>query len=125
DASHDDFVVSTASGLPLVRLIDGTKLGQIQATGEIAPGALLANFFAFTPFFKGGVRVAADDLNNDGQAELIVSAGPGGFPSVRVIDGVKLGQLQATGQIADSALLNGFLTADPRFRGGVNIPADA
>src|SRR5439155_1681238 len=64
-------------------------------------------------------------INNDGQAELIVSTGPGGSPLVRVIDGTKLNQLQPTGEIADSALLNNFLTADARFRGGVNIAADA
>src|SRR5205085_393026 len=57
DASHDDIVASAASGPPLVRLIDGTKLNHLQPTLEIAPDALLGNFFAFTPFFKGGVRV--------------------------------------------------------------------
>ncbi|MGD0654788.1 MAG: FG-GAP-like repeat-containing protein [Thermoguttaceae bacterium] len=34
--------------------------------------------------FRGGVTVAASDLNNDGLAEVIVARGPGGPPTVNV-----------------------------------------
>ena len=114
-----------AGGGPHVKVVDGTKMTQRQADGVIAPAALLANFFAFDPAFRGGVRVSGDDLNSDGLAELILSAGPGGGPHVKVIDGGRFGQLRADGQIADSALVNGFFSSDPSFTGGVFIAADA
>src|SRR5207237_1461024 len=43
-------------------------------------------FFAYSnnPPFKGGVHVAVADLNNDGKAEIITGAGPGGGPHVKV-----------------------------------------
>ena len=112
-------------GGPHVKVIDGAKLNQVQANGQIADSALLASFFAFAPSFQGGVRVSADDITSDGQADLILSAGPGGEPHVKVVDGLKLGQLQANGQIADSAMLSSYFTADPGFSGEVFIASDA
>jgi uncharacterized protein (TIGR03118 family) len=40
------------------------------------------SFFAFPSNFNGGARVAARDLNGDGNAEIIVGEGPGGTPTV-------------------------------------------
>ena len=36
-----------------------------------------ASFFAYTPTFTGGVRVAAGDVNGDGAADIITGSGPG------------------------------------------------
>jgi hypothetical protein len=44
-------------------------------------------FMAYAPTFSGGVRVATADLNNDGKAEIITGAGPGGGPHVRSFNG--------------------------------------
>jgi uncharacterized repeat protein (TIGR01451 family) len=112
-----------AGGGPEVKVIDGTKLGQIQPNGEIASSALLADFFAYAPSFTGGVNVAAGDVNGDGVPDIIVGAGAGGEPEVKVIDGTKLGQIQPNGEIASSALLADFFAYAPSFTGGVNVAA--
>src|SRR5439155_6319235 len=86
-------------------------------------GSLLASFFAFAPNFTGGISVGAGDVNGDGRADVIVGAGPGAGPHVKVIDGTKLGQVLADGQIADGALLASFFAFAPGFRGGVSVAA--
>lgn len=48
---------------------------------------LIKEFLAFEQSFRGGVRVASGDLNNDGKDEIIVGAGPGGGPHIRVFSG--------------------------------------
>jgi hypothetical protein len=70
-----------------------------------------ASFFAFHPAFTGGVHVAVGDVTGDGIPDLIVGAGPGGGPHVRVIDGV-------TGADVWS-----FYAYDPGFSGGVFVAA--
>src|SRR5262249_33864266 len=74
-------------------------------------GHLMCKFFAFDPNFTGGVLVRY----------VTVSSGPGGPTQVKVIDGTKFNQLQANGEIANSALLASFDAYDPTFTGGVNI----
>jgi hypothetical protein len=74
-------------------------------------GNLLHSFDAFDPSFKGGVRVAAGDVNGDGRADVIAGAGPGGGPHVKVFNGVQ------------GNLLHSFFAFDPTFQGGVNVAA--
>lgn len=69
----------------------------------------------FSPEFTGGVRVAMGDINNDGANDLIVGAGPGGGPHVKVIDG-------ATGMIVNGPL-GSFFSFSPNFTGGVYLAA--
>src|SRR5207248_990659 len=76
---------------------------------------------AFAPGFLGGVRVAVGDVNGDGFMDIIVAAGPGGGPHVKVIDGTKLSDVDADGVIDNSALLDNFMAYDIRFAGGVNV----
>ncbi len=78
-----------------------------------ASGGLLFSFYAFAPGFQGGVSLAAADLNGDGVADLVVGAGPGGSPHVKVFD-------LSTGSVA---LLKSFYAFDPGFVGGVNVGA--
>ncbi len=73
-------------------------------------GKLIGRFFAYNPNFRGGMTVAVSDLDNNGQAEIIVGAGPGGGPHVRIFD--------------HRANLKGqFFATDLDFRGGVNVAA--
>jgi Domain of unknown function (DUF4394)/FG-GAP-like repeat len=78
---------------------------------DAATGALIRSFFAFTPSFQGGVRVALGDVSGDGVSDIIAAAGPGGGPHVRVFDG-------RTG-----ALIRSFFAFTPSFQGGVNVAA--
>jgi len=102
--------------------IDGdTKADIITGTGfgggpqvKVFSGAtrsLIRQFMAFSSTFRGGVFVAAADLNADTRADIVTGAGPGGSPQVRIFDGV-------TG-----ALLTSFSAFDPAFRGGVRVAA--
>ncbi len=118
-----DIVTAAASGSPHVKVIDGTKLGQVGPSGVIADSALQASFFAFGPSFTGGVRVAGGDVNGDGFDDVIVGPGPGAPAQIKVIDGTKLGQVGAGGQIGDSALLASFFAFDASFTGGVFVAA--
>jgi autotransporter-associated beta strand protein len=72
-------------------------------------GTLLYSFFAYGAGFTGGVRVAAADATGAGHADLVMVPGPGGGPSVRVLDGSSLQQLDA------------FFALDPRFTGGLYV----
>jgi hypothetical protein len=123
DGRADIIVSADASGGPEVKVIDGTKLNQLSANGQIAPSALLADFLAYTPGFTGGVRVAASDINGDGRADIIVGAGAGSGPEVKVIDGTRLNQLSANGEIAPTALLADFFAFAPGLTGGVFVAA--
>jgi FG-GAP-like repeat/Putative Ig domain len=74
-----DIIVGKGTGAPRVKVFDGET------------GNLLASFLAFSPSFTGGVRVAAADVNNDGDADVIVGQGPGSTGSlVSVFNGQSL-----------------------------------
>jgi hypothetical protein len=57
------------------------------------------------------VRVAAGDYDSDGLADIIVAAGPGGGPHVRVLKGTNLAELDS------------FFAYSADFRGGVFVSA--
>lgn len=76
-----------------------------------ATGTLQASFFAYDVSFAGGVFVAAGDINNDQQADIITGAGAGGGPQVRVFSG------------ADHSVLDSFFAYDAGFVGGVRVAA--
>jgi hypothetical protein len=84
---------------PVARLID------------LATGRGLLQITAFAASFQGGVRVARGDVNGDGVPDLIVAAGPGGGPEVKVYDGI-------TGKV-----IRDFYAYAPSFRGGVYVAA--
>jgi uncharacterized membrane protein/transglutaminase-like putative cysteine protease len=74
-------------------------------------GELLASWLAYDPDFRGGVWVAAGDLDGDGIDEVVTGPGLGGGPVVEVW------QL-----VSGSPKLNrSFLAYEEAFRGGVTV----
>lgn len=75
-------------------------------------GSVIRSFFAYPETFRGGVEVAAGDLDGDGAAEIITGTGLGGGPQVRVFDGY-----------GNEKFTPGFFAFDSKFRGGVTVAA--
>jgi FG-GAP-like repeat/FG-GAP repeat len=95
-----DIIVGPDSGAPpLVRVFDGSN------------GQVLRSFFAYSPLFTGGVRVAAGDVNGDGIADIVTGAGPGSGPHVKVFDGNNLSEIRS------------FFPYSANFMGGVFVAA--
>jgi hypothetical protein len=97
DGVPDVLTGAGKGGGPVVKAFSGTDGRQLFST------------FAFEPTFTGGVSVAAGDLDGDGVAEIVVGAGPGGGPRVRVFRG-------GTG-----AVVRDFFAFESTFTGGVNV----
>src|SRR5262249_33224595 len=75
DGTADIIVAAGPTGGPRIRVFDGDS------------GAILYDFFAFDPSFRGGVSVASGDVNGDGFDDIIVGADTGGGPHVKVFSG--------------------------------------
>lgn len=89
-------------GGPHVRIFDG------QTREE------LASFYAFDPAFTGGVYVAAGDVTGDGVAELILAAGPGAGPHVKVLR-------FRSGAFGDLSEVHSLFAFEESFRGGTRV----
>jgi phosphodiesterase/alkaline phosphatase D-like protein len=76
----------------------------------------VASFFAYAPSFRGGVSVAAGDVNGDDAFDIITGAGPGGGPHVKAFGfGAPAPALGARQELAS------FYAYDANFRGGVSV----
>ena len=100
--------------------VDGTGLA-VSGTGPGVAAEVQAfdavsgvlRFPAIHPFggFAGGVTLASGDVNGDGIDDIIVGAGPGGGPHVKVYDGI------------DGAEIRSFFAFDSGFQGGIFVAA--
>ncbi len=94
---RDEIITGAGPGAgPHVKVFDGRS------------GAELSSFFAYAPGFKGGVRVAAGDVDGDGFADIITGSGLGAQPHVKVFDGATTRELRS-------------FFAFPGFTGGVFV----
>lgn len=87
------------------RGVPGVVKAYLSGSGELVH--TIAPFGAF----NGGVRVATGDVTGDGWDDIVVGAGPGATPHVKVFDG-RSGQEVAS-----------FLAFDAGFTGGVFVAA--
>ncbi len=99
DSVPDVITGASTGGGPHVKVFDGVT------------GAELFSFFAYDAAFRGGVNVAAGDINGDGFADILTGAGPGGGPHVKAFSGANLGELAS------------YFAFDAAFRGGVSVAA--
>ncbi len=97
DGREEIITAPRQGGAPHVRVFD------VNGHQKFTPG-----FYAFNESFRGGVNIAIGDYNGDGQKEIIVGAGPGGGPQVRIFN--------RFGHPMDS-----FFAFDRNFRGGVTV----
>lgn len=80
---------------------------------------LMPDFFGLPyPEFRGGLRLAAVDVNRDGLSELVVAPGAGGGPRLTVYDGRSF---TADGQPV--TMVNDFYAFDESLRTGLYLSA--
>ncbi|MCF7820794.1 MAG: hypothetical protein K9M44_05020, partial [Candidatus Pacebacteria bacterium] len=69
---------------------------------------LIGGFFAYDRDFRGGVNVAAGNVMGTSDGEIVVSAGRGGLPRVKIYN-------------KDGQMVKEFLAYDNNFLSGVKI----
>ena len=117
DGTPDLVVMAGPDGGPRVSIYNGQSI----ASG--APIRLLADFFAFEPALRNGAYATIGDFNGDGFGDLVLGAGLGGAPRVRVISGAELLRAE-TFTTLDSIVgvqLANFIAGDPNSRSGVRV----
>ncbi|MBI4135529.1 S8 family serine peptidase [Candidatus Uhrbacteria bacterium] len=100
-------LVSAVRGIPYI-LAAPFSQGKPEVTLSLSTGSSAGTFSAYADNFRGGVRVAAGDIDGDGSQEIVAGAGFGGGPHVRVFE-------------SNGTVVGSFFAYDPRFRGGVNV----
>lgn len=71
-------------------------------------GKLLKQFLAYNKTFRGGVRLAVGDFDNNGSADIVVTPGVSGGPHVRIFTG-------------SGKLIGQFFADNTKARGGLTV----
>jgi hypothetical protein len=88
-----------------------------------ASGALLLDFLAYNPAFRGGLFVAAGDVNGDGKADIVVTAGVGGGPLINVFNGINQGLLLSFNAYPPVASPLSIFGSDSVWQSGLHVAA--
>jgi len=97
DGRAEVIASADAGGGPQVAIFNGTNQ------------QMLTSFYALTPTFTGGVRIATDDTTGNQRSSIVAAAGPGGGPQVSIFDGLT------------QQLLRSFFAYPADFTGGVFV----
>lgn len=99
-------------GGPLVNAFNGVNGGQLLGFNAYDPALATGPLEIFdNRHFSSGVRVAAVDVNNDGQADIVTAAGPGAPPEVKVFDRATLAVIDDIFAYESSYLRGVFVAA--------------
>ncbi|OWK39106.1 beta strand repeat-containing protein [Fimbriiglobus ruber] len=111
DGTDDLILGAGPGGAPRVLILDGTTLASQGPTAALADP--IANFFAGDPDNRGGVRVVAKNLDDDGYADVVTGNGAGAGSQVT----------EYLGKDLSAGVVNPDLTLDtfPGFSGGVFV----
>ena len=132
DGFVDLIVGAGVGGGPRVRVFDGKafspgRFGQVaplNGTSFLNDQFVLADFFAFESTQRGGTYVAAGNFTGTAFAEVVVGAGPGGGPRVRILDGQAIttqGRNFTSDRNGDTVA--NFFAYESTFRNGVTVTA--
>jgi len=106
----EDIVVAAGQGsTPMVKVFDGTTLQE------------RVSFLAYSKTFRGGVTVAVGDVNGDGRADVVVGAGIGSAPQIKVFSGKELFALPGSIGNTTPRTIHNFMAFDRSNRAGVSV----
>lgn len=122
DGTPDVIVGAGNGGGPRVRVFNGTAIGP--AFNPNLPGSVIADFFAFEPSQRGGVNLSAGNFLGAVFDDLVIGAGPGGGPRVRILDGSAItAQGRAFTSFNAGDVVADFFAFESTFRNGVTVAA--